>query len=146
MNKEIYDILKPTISITYYTKNNIINKGDFNYIPKDTYAARIYQKFPIVTANEDISFLYHIYNLYIGKKVSIDEYLKQITTKQQIDNLLELKKNYQNIVIPIFQNKYYPVDNNDHIYPSFESFSKSIKTIGKIYFYSNEDIHQKTYR
>ena len=143
LDKEMLEFLKPKIFVKYQTAPNVVEPGNFNYVPMSTYIAHIYQSFPMVGANGNMQCKVFSFDIYVGKSLSIQNMIVQTEDNFVEEKLISLKEQgYTKIVIPTpYENQkrplILPVKEQDKICSNYDELVTTIKNIYDSYNSAN---------
>jgi len=141
IDEEMLNFMKPKISVEYRIQPGFLSHGELEVVPENAYGALIYQNFPIVGTNGEFEICGQSYNLYVGKILDINEYLKDDQNNELKSRLIELKVNgYSKVVIPdafsavnTKPSLIIPITGRDAVYSSNQEMADAIEKINLAY-------------
>ncbi|GEM_PF-5741822 len=139
-NVETLNAMKPKIIIEYRLRPGMLTTGTLDSVPEEAFGARIYQSFPVVGANGEFQINGESFELFVGKKLDVENALQIVENEETKAKLERLKaKGYKDAVIPAFtQNKLnspeiWPVSCKDAVVSSNQELAATIAKIKATY-------------
>ena len=136
--------MRPKIEVEYRTAPNMLEDGSLDLVPENAVGARVSQLFPTVTTKGNFRMHSSFYNIYVGKKISINEIMKNTKSSKTKRLLKEYEsKGYWNIVLLTYNDnseEIRPLGVGEEVLSSKQELKEMLQLIKNAYYSVDYDI------
>ena len=131
-SKEVLELVKPSISVSYRADENLEKLGDFDEVPKDAMVAKINQKTHFIKADGRLFFNVASCYVYVGEEIDIHKALGQGEKKEFHKEMSEMKENdiTKAVIVPFSEKQIIlPVGFCDKVVSTNEELASAVQRI-----------------